>query len=402
MKVAIITIGDEILGGFTLDSNATWMARKLMDIGIEINWKMSVGDTADDIKEALRIASEKSDVVLCTGGLGPTVDDITMKAFAEYISAELVFDEDYYERLKEIFDERGYEMPESNRGQAYVPDKGDIIPNPKGSARGVKYVANRTSYYVLPGVPSEMKAMMEKTILPEMKSTVKEDIKVTTLRTTGMMESALHDALKEELDGNDVRIGFLPGFTGVDIRLSSTDLDKVMELASAIYEKIGRYIYAEDWETLEEAVGRELREKGLTIAVAESCTGGLLGDRFTNVPGSSVYFLGGVVSYSNEAKMNLLGVQNDTLVEHGAVSEETAVEMAQGVRQLFQADTGISVTGISGPDGGTPEKPVGLTFIAIDYSGDVSVKRLMFLRDRRFNKELAAQTALNLVRLTVG
>ncbi|MAG20656.1 MAG: competence/damage-inducible protein A [Candidatus Marinimicrobia bacterium] len=402
MKVAIITIGDEILGGFTLDSNATWMARKLMDIGIEINWKMSVGDTADDIKEALRIASEKSDVVLCTGGLGPTVDDITMKAFAEYISAELVFDEDYYERLKEIFDERGYEMPESNRGQAYVPDKGDIIPNPKGSARGVKYVANRTSYYVLPGVPSEMKAMMEKTILPEMKSTVKEDIKVTTLRTTGMMESALHDALKEELDGNDVRIGFLPGFTGVDIRLSSTDLDKVMELASAIYEKIGRYIYAEDWETLEEAVGRELREKGLTIAVAESCTGGLLGDRFTNVPGSSVYFLGGVVSYSNEAKMNLLGVQNDTLVEHGAVSEETAAEMAQGVRQLFQADTGISVTGISGPDGGTPEKPVGLTFIAIDYSGDVSVKRLMFLRDRRFNKELAAQTALNLVRLTVG
>ncbi|MDP6457000.1 MAG: competence/damage-inducible protein A [Candidatus Marinimicrobia bacterium] len=402
MKVAIITIGDEILGGFTLDSNATWMARKLMDIGIEINWKMSVGDTADDIKEALRIASEKSDVVLCTGGLGPTVDDITMKAFAEYISAELVFDEDYYERLKEIFDERGYEMPESNRGQAYVPDKGDIIPNPKGSARGVKYVANNTSYYVLPGVPSEMKAMMEKTILPEMKSTVKEDIKVTTLRTTGMMESALHDALKEELDGNDVRIGFLPGFTGVDIRLSSTDLDKVMELASAIYEKIGRYIYAEDWETLEEAVGRELREKGLTIAVAESCTGGLLGDRFTNVPGSSVYFLGGVVSYSNEAKMNLLGVQNDTLVEHGAVSEETAAEMAQGVRQLFQADTGISVTGISGPDGGTPEKPVGLTFIAIDYSGDVSVKRLMFLRDRRFNKELAAQTALNLVRLTVG
>tara|TARA_Y100000310_G_scaffold161588_1_gene161479 strand:- start:4834 stop:6042 length:1209 start_codon:yes stop_codon:yes gene_type:complete len=402
MKVAIITIGDEILGGFTLDSNATWMARKLMDIGIEINWKMSVGDTADDIKEALRIASEKSDVVLCTGGLGPTVDDITMKAFAEYISAELVFDEDYYERLKEIFDERGYEMPESNRGQAYVPDKGDIIPNPKGSARGVKYVANSTSYYVLPGVPSEMKAMMEKTILPEMKSTVKEDIKVTTLRTTGMMESALHDALKEELDGNDVRIGFLPGFTGVDIRLSSTDLDKVMELASAIYEKIGRYIYAEDWETLEEAVGRELREKGLTIAVAESCTGGLLGDRFTNVPGSSVYFLGGVVSYSNEAKMNLLGVQNDTLVEHGAVSEETAAEMAQGVRQLFQADTGISVTGISGPDGGTPEKPVGLTFIAIDYSGDVSVKRLMFLRDRRFNKELAAQTALNLVRLTVG
>ncbi len=402
MKVAIITIGDEILGGFTLDSNATWMARKLMDIGIEINWKMSVGDTADDIKEALRIASEKSDVVLCTGGLGPTVDDITMKAFAEYISAELVFDEDYYERLKEIFDERGYEMPESNRGQAYVPDKGDIIPNPKGSARGVKYVANKTSYYVLPGVPSEMKAMMEKTILPEMKSTVKEDIKVTTLRTTGMMESALHDALKEELDGNDVRIGFLPGFTGVDIRLSSTDLDKVMELASAIYEKIGRYIYAEDWETLEEAVGRELREKGLTIAVAESCTGGLLGDRFTNVPGSSVYFLGGVVSYSNEAKMNLLGVQNDTLVEHGAVSEETAAEMAQGVRQLFQADTGISVTGISGPDGGTPEKPVGLTFIAIDYSGDVSVKRLMFLRDRRFNKELAAQTALNLVRLTVG
>lgn len=402
MRVAIITIGDEILGGFTLDSNSTWMARKLMDIGIATNWKMSVGDNAADIKEAFQISSEKSDVVLCTGGLGPTADDITMETFAEYISSELIFDEDYYERLKSIFDERGYEMPESNRSQAYLSDKGDIIPNPKGSARGVKYVADGTSYYILPGVPSEMKAMMEETILPEIKSTVKESINVTTLRTTGMMESALYDVLQEVLTGSKVRVGFLPGFTGVDIRLSSTDRDEVMELASAIYEKIGRTIYAEDWETLEAAVGRGLREKGLTVAVAESCTGGLLGDRFTNVPGSSDYFLGAVVSYSNEAKMKLLGVQNDTLMEHGAVSEETASEMAQGVRQILQADIGISITGISGPDGGTPEKPVGLTFIAIDYSGDVNVKRLMFLRDRRFNKELAAQTALNLVRLTMG
>ena len=402
MRVAIITIGDEILGGFTLDSNSTWMARKLMDIGIATNWKMSVGDNAADIKEAFQISSKKSDVILCTGGLGPTADDITMEAFAEYISSELIFDEDYYERLKSIFDERGYEMPESNRSQAYLPDKGDIIPNPKGSARGVKYVADGTSYYILPGVPSEMKAMMEETILPEIKSTVKESINVTTLRTTGMMESALYDVLQEVLTGSKVRVGFLPGFTGVDIRLSSTDRDEVMELASAIYEKIGRTIYAEDWETLEAAVGRGLREKGLTVAVAESCTGGLLGDRFTNVPGSSDYFLGAVVSYSNEAKMKLLGVQNDTLMEHGAVSEETASEMAQGVRQILQADIGISITGISGPDGGTPEKPVGLTFIAIDYSGDVNVKRLMFLRDRRFNKELAAQTALNLVRLTMG
>jgi len=402
VRVAIITIGDEILGGFTLDSNSTWMARKLMDIGIATNWKMSVGDNAADIKEAFQISSEKSDVVLCTGGLGPTADDITMETFAEYISSELIFDEDYYERLKSIFDERGYEMPESNRSQAYLSDKGDIIPNPKGSARGVKYVADGTSYYILPGVPSEMKAMMEETILPEIKSTVKESINVTTLRTTGMMESALYDVLQEVLTGSKVRVGFLPGFTGVDIRLSSTDRDEVMELASAIYEKIGRTIYAEDWETLEAAVGRGLREKGLTVAVAESCTGGLLGDRFTNVPGSSDYFLGAVVSYSNEAKMKLLGVQNDTLMEHGAVSEETASEMAQGVRQILQADIGISITGISGPDGGTPEKPVGLTFIAIDYSGDVNVKRLMFLRDRRFNKELAAQTALNLVRLTMG
>ena len=402
MRVAIITIGDEILGGFTLDSNSTWMARKLMDIGIATNWKMSVGDNAADIKEAFQISSKNSDVILCTGGLGPTADDITMEAFAEYISSELIFDEDYYERLKSIFDERGYEMPESNRSQAYLSDKGDIIPNPKGSARGVKYVADGTSYYILPGVPSEMKAMMEETILPEIKSTVKESINVTTLRTTGMMESALYDVLQEVLTGSKVRVGFLPGFTGVDIRLSSTDRDEVMELASAIYEKIGRTIYAEDWETLEAAVGRGLREKGLTVAVAESCTGGLLGDRFTNVPGSSDYFLGAVVSYSNEAKMKLLGVQNDTLMEHGAVSEETASEMAQGVRQILQADIGISITGISGPDGGTPEKPVGLTFIAIDYSGDVNVKRLMFLRDRRFNKELAAQTALNLVRLTMG
>jgi len=402
VKAAILTVGNELLGGYTLDTNSTWIGRKLMDIGIPTKIKMSVGDSKQDILEALSAAKEKADVIICTGGLGPTNDDVTRSTFCEFIDAQLEFDEVYYKKLVERFERRGLEMPESNREQAYLPNKGDIIPNPKGSALGIHFHENEKRYYVLPGVPSEMKEMMEQTVLPNLISLNPGSIMVHTIRSTGIMESSLYDLISDLNEDTDVDLSFIPGFMGVDIRLTSRNSDSIMELSSEIYNRAGNYIYAENWETLEEVVGRLLRERGLTIATAESCTGGLMSDRLTNVPGSSDYFLGGIVSYSNEAKISLLGVTNQTLMSEGAVSEKTATEMARGVRTAFQADIGVSITGIAGPSGETEKKPIGLTYIGFDYSGEIETKQFIFSKDRRYNKELAAQAALNIVRLGIN
>lgn len=266
----------------------------------------------------------------------------------------------------------------------------------------MKYMDRDSRIYVMPGVPSEMKRMMEETILPELEGLPREKLHVTTIRTTGIMESALYDQVKDLVSEDDVKVAFLPGFMGVDIRLMSYDKKALLGLSGSFFDRIGNYVYAEDWESLEEAVGRLLIERGVTLATAESCTGGLLGNRITNVAGSSEYFLGGVVSYSDAAKMNLLGVSQETLNEVGAVSEETAQEMASGARKVFQSDVGVGITGIAGPTGGTGEKPVGLVYIAVDVAGDVAVHEFVFSQDRRYNKELSAQAALNMVRLSLG
>ncbi len=401
MNAGIISVGNELLTGFTLDSNSTWMARKLMDIGIAVDIKLTVPDDEDEIVEAFKAISEKCDVILCTGGLGPTSDDVTKSAYCSFIGAEQKLDENYLNDLQQRFERRGYIMSESNRDQAMVPDNGETITNPLGSALGLKYVDGDSRIYVMPGVPSEMKRMMEETILPELEGLQREELHVTTIRTTGIIESALYDKVKDLVSEDDVKVAFLPGFMGVDIRLMSYDKEALLGLSGSFFDRIGNYVYAEDWESLEEAVGRLLIERGVTLATAESCTGGLLGNRITNVAGSSEYFLGGVVSYSDAAKMNLLGVSQETLNEVGAVSEETAQEMASGVRKVFQSDVGVGITGIAGPTGGTEEKPVGLVYIAVDVAGDVAVHEFVFSKDRRYNKELSAQAALNMVRLSL-
>ena len=401
MKSALITIGDELLGGYTIDSNAAWIGRKLMDIGIRTVWKLTVPDQKDDIVNAMSLAAEKADVVICTGGLGPTRDDITRDAYCEFTGAELEMDKQYLDELSARFERRGVTMPESNRSQGLVPDRGSVIPNPKGSARGMFCSVDGRWICILPGVPAEMKGMMEESVLPELGDMSTSDLFVTNIRTTGVMESKLHDLLDDAMNGSPVSIAFLPGFSGVDIRLTSEDESVVAELSRGVYKLAGKYIYAEDWVTLEESVGECLREKGVTLAVAESCTGGLLGDRITNVAGSSDYFLGGVVCYSDEAKINLVGVKRETLDSFGAVSEETAAEMATGVREKFGADMGVSITGVAGPGGGTEEKPVGLTCFGLDDGANPFSRSVTFYRDRRFNKELSAQTALNSVRLRI-
>tara|TARA_B100001123_G_C15261505_1_gene1006763 strand:- start:260 stop:1477 length:1218 start_codon:yes stop_codon:yes gene_type:complete len=399
---AIVTIGDELLGGYTIDSNATWIGRKLIDIGVRTIWKSTVPDQKNEIVNALSIATEKADVVICTGGLGPTRDDVTRDAYCEFTGAELEMDEQYLKELSARFERRGVDMPESNQSQGLVPDMGSVIPNPKGSARGLSCSIDGTWICILPGVPAEMKVMMEESILPELGQMSTNDLFVTNIRTTGVMESKLHDILNSVMVGSPVSISFLPGFSGVDLRLTSEDKTLVKELSRQVYDLAGKYIYAEDWKTLEESVGDCLREKSLTIALAESCTGGLLGDRMTNIPGSSDYFLGSVVCYSNEAKMNLMGVRKETLESFGSVSEEVAAEMAAGAREKFNADIGVSITGVAGPNGGTKEKPVGYTCFGLDDGIKPFSRSVTFYRDRRFNKELSAQTALNSVRLRIA
>ena len=402
MNAGIISVGNELLMGFTLDSNSTWIARKLLDLGIKVDLKLTIADNEGEILEAFKTLSSRCDVILCTGGLGPTSDDVTKSAYCDFIQAGLELNEDYLEELKKKFEDRQLVMSDSNREQAMVPDKGKTIPNSLGSALGLKYVNEENHIYVMPGVPSEMKRMMDETVLPELEQLPRDELHVTTIRLTGIMESALYDQVKDLLNDNIVKVAFLPGFLGVDVRLMSRDKDSLLELSGQFFDRLGNYVYAEDWETLEDAVGRLLIERGLTLATAESCTGGLLGNRITNVAGSSEYYLGGIVSYSDSAKMNLLGVSQDTLKKFGAVSEETAQEMAAGARRVLQSDVGVSITGIAGPTGGTEDKPVGLVYIAVDVAGDVAVRKFVFSEDRRYNKELSAQAALNLVRMSMG
>ncbi len=402
MNAGIISVGNELLMGFTLDSNSTWIARKLLDLGIKVDLKLTIADNEGEILEAFKTLSSRCDVILCTGGLGPTSDDVTKSAYCDFIQAGLGLNEDYLEELKKKFEDRQLVMSDSNREQAMVPDKGETIPNSLGSALGLKYVDEENHIYVMPGVPSEMKRMMDETVLPELEQLPRDELHVTTIRLTGIMESALYDQVKDLLNDNVVKVAFLPGFLGVDVRLMSRDKDSLLELSGQFFDRLGNYVYAEDWETLEDAVGRLLIERGLTLATAESCTGGLLGNRITNVAGSSEYYLGGIVSYSDAAKMNLLGVSQETLKEFGAVSEETAQEMAAGARRVLQSDVGVSITGIAGPTGGTEDKPVGLVYIAVDVAGDVAVRKFVFSEDRRYNKELSAQAALNLVRMSMG
>ena len=402
MNAGIISVGNELLMGFTLDSNSTWIARKLLDLGIKVDLKLTIADNEGEILEAFKTLSSRCDVILCTGGLGPTSDDVTKSAYCDFIQAGLELNEDYLEELKKKFEDRQLVMSDSNREQAMVPDKGETIPNSLGSALGLKFVDEESRIYVMPGVPSEMKRMMDETVLPELEQLPRDELHVTTIRLTGIMESALYDQVKDLLNDNIVKVAFLPGFLGVDVRLMSRDKDSLLELSGQFFDRLGNYVYAEDWETLEDAVGRLLIERGLTLATAESCTGGLLGNRITNVAGSSEYYLGGIVSYSDAAKMNLLGVSQETLKEFGAVSEETAQEMAAGARRVLQSDVGVSITGIAGPTGGTEDKPVGLVYIAVDVAGDVAVRKFVFSEDRRYNKEVSAQAALNLVRMSMG
>jgi len=400
MNVGLITIGNELLSGFTTDTNSTWIGQSVLEVGAEITWHVTIGDQYNHITAALDQVPEDIKVVLVTGGLGPTHDDITQKTLFKYFDVQPVFDEDYWNILNARMVKRARVMPEINKNQAIRPNKGSVIPNNSGSARGLHLNNDRMDVFAMPGVHREMKDMMSNTIIPWILDKTKSKIYVRTLRTTGAMESVLAEKLVDVTDNTrPVTVAFLPQFTGVDIRLTCPKKNSLIEIEEKIRDRVDKYIYATGIVNLEETVGDMLVKCGYTISTAESCTGGLLGHRFTNVPGSSTYYLGSVVSYSNEMKMKILGVQEKTLQEFGAVSKQTATEMAQGVRDLFGSDLAIAVTGIAGPGGGTAEKPVGLVYITLVHNDTVWAKEFKFFTDRKLNKQLSSQVALNMVRI---
>ncbi|MCS5634458.1 MAG: CinA family nicotinamide mononucleotide deamidase-related protein [Candidatus Marinimicrobia bacterium] len=402
MKIGLVTIGAELLNGARTNTNAAWIGQNVISVGGAIDWHMTVNDEKNTIESALDEVPTSIDVVLCTGGLGPTHDDITSSVLYDYFGAKPEFDEQYWQLLTKKFAARDQVIPDINRNQAMKPDIGEVIPNPIGSARGL-HLSNKSYHlFAMPGVPAEMKSMMTDTILPWIESRSKSKIHVTVMRTTGIMESVLYEKVQGILDDYpQINVAFLPRFTGVDIRLTTSDKNTLNRLVDQISPVIQKYHFGGEGVELEDVVGRLLIKNRKTIATAESCTGGLIGDRLTNISGSSLYYKGGIVAYSNSVKEKTIGVKKETLDSAGSVSEETALEMARGIRNKLNADIGLSTTGIAGPKGGTKEKPVGLVYIAISYDSGEKVYRFTFTPYRKTNKLMTSQAALNITRIHI-
>jgi nicotinamide-nucleotide amidase len=402
----ILTIGDELLRGEIVDSNKSFLSERLLSLDIETRHHTSVGDDPDDMIDAFRRAAERSDYVLVSGGLGPTRDDLTAEALAAAFGRELVLDEAALETIRAFFRGIGREMTRNNESQAYFPEGAEVLPNPIGTAPGFLVVERGTCFFCMPGVPRELHRMTDEQVLPRIVARRGSGrvVRSTLLRTFGMGESSLDAELGDVAASGDVSLGFRTAFPENYLRpLARADTVEeadasLARVCAAIRERLGALVYGEGDETLDAVVGRLLRERGKTIAVAESCTGGLVAERITDTPGSSAYFLGGVVAYANSAKKTLLGVPESILAEHGAVSEPVARAMAEGARERFGADFGVATTGISGPDGGTEAKPVGTVYVALARDEGTHCEHFLFPLDRTRHRQLTAQIGLDWVR----
>ncbi len=409
MKAEILTIGDEVLRGEIVDTNKSYLADRLLALDIETRFQTSVRDDPTDMTDAFRRAAARSDITLVSGGLGPTRDDLTAAVFAEAFGLELVLDDAVLAQIRSFFRTRGREMTPNNVSQARFPKGADILPNPLGTAPGFSIAQGVTRFFCLPGVPNEMARMMEEQVVPRLEAIgpTGQLVRARLLRTFGMGESALDDELKDIATAGDVSLGFRTAFPDNYLRplvraataeQAEAALDRICD---AIRERLGPLVYGEGEQTLDAVVGQLLAERGMTLAVAESCTGGWIAKQITDNPGSSAYFAGGVVAYSNSAKSALLGVPATTLEEHGAVSDLVARAMAEGVRERFDADIGVATTGISGPDGGTDGKPVGLVHVALAREGATYAEAFVFRMDRMRHRQLTAQVALDWIRRTL-
>jgi nicotinamide-nucleotide amidase len=400
-----------LLLGFTVDTNAVYLARGLADAGVRITRRVTVGDDASAIADAVGDALERTGAVITTGGLGPTSDDRTKPSLARLFGRELRLDDAAWERLRLRWREMGRagEIPDANRQQVMFPDGSTVLENRHGSAPGIWLEDARGRWVaMLPGVPREMRGMFDEELLPRIVAragAVPTVVRSRMLRTTGIAESNLPERLGDLADGIDgMPLAYLPGVEGVDLRVTASgvprdEADRMLaDAVVRLRERIGAVAYGEGGDDLAEIVLDTCRARSLTLSVAESCTGGLLGARLTAIPGSSDVVRGGVIAYANDVKRELLGVKAETLDAQGAVSEAVALEMACGARRATGAEIGIGITGVAGPGGGTPEKPVGLVWIAIDVEGTRGSRRARFLGDRSEVRFRATQTALDMVR----
>jgi len=407
MKAEVLTIGDELLRGEIVDSNKSFLSDRLLGLDIETRFHSSVRDDPPDMRDAFARAIERSDIVLVSGGLGPTRDDLTTELLTESLGRKLVLDEVSLEVIRAFFASVGREMSPNNEKQAWFPEGADVLENPIGTAPGFMVEERGALVFCLPGVPRELVRMMDEQVLPRISGRMAGErlvVRAKFLRTFGIGESSLDAELSDIADEGDVVLGFRTAFPDNHLRplaraVSAQEADaKLDRVVEQIRERLGAIVYGEGDDTLEVVVGRALREQGKTLAVAESCTGGLIAERITDVAGSSAYFLGGVVAYANEAKQALLGVDAALLAEHGAVSEPVARAMAEGARERFGADLALATTGISGPDGGSEEKPVGLVYIALASAEGTHCDHFVFPLDRTRHRQLTAHTALDWVR----
>ncbi len=406
MNAYVITIGDEILIGQVMNTNAAYIGEKLSSIGIPVDYMTVVGDDEEKILAEFKRGTELADMVLVTGGLGPTHDDVTRSAVCTFFNTDLVPDKNVRANIEQLMKRRNYPWTKAAEDQALVPRKATPIPNQHGTAPGMWFRENQKYFCVMPGVPYEMKSMMENFVLPHLsKLTHGVILRHRVLKTTGIPESFLAQKLGDvHTLTQGARLAFLPSPKGVRLRITAKaptveEADKILdEVETRIREKANKYIYAVGEIELEVTLSELLQEKKLTLGIAESCTGGLIADRLTNIPGSSSFLLADIVAYSNDAKIKYLNVPEELILKHGAVSKEVAEAMARGIRDTAGSDIGIAVTGIAGPSGGTPEKPVGLVWVAYaDKSGTVSLK-FNFGDARLRVKERASQSAMELIR----
>ncbi len=403
----IITIGDEILYGQIVDTNSAWMGTELTKIGIKVKQITSISDSSEHIIAALDQARERADIILMTGGLGPTKDDLTKIVLTDYFNTSLKLHEPSLADVTEIFKSRGREITELNTQQAYLPESCTPIRNVLGTAPGMWFERDGKVYVSMPGVPFEMKRMMTDIILPKLKAYFKTpEIIHKVIQTVGIAESVLAHRLEtwETNLPDHIKLAYLPHLGSVRLRLTGQSMDAAqLELdlqkeADKLQFIIPDYIFAYGEVNLEEVVGLKLKELGLTIATAESCTGGYLAHKITSIAGSSAYFQGSIVAYHNEIKIKELNVKPETLQQHGAVSEATVKEMAENIRRKLGADIGVATSGIAGPDGGTADKPVGTIWIAYADKYKTEAKLLHLNKDRLLNIEYTALAVLNLVR----
>ncbi|HPI19552.1 MAG TPA: competence/damage-inducible protein A [Candidatus Kapabacteria bacterium] len=408
LKISILTIGDEICIGQIVNTNASWMAQQCSRIGCDVLVHSSIHDDKEIIKNELSRLLEISDVVLVSGGLGPTSDDLTKPALCEFFDDVLVKNQDVLDFITEMFSKRGIAMLERNVQQAYVPSKCKVILNRLGTAPGMLFEQNGKYVISMPGVPAEMKNMFEKYVLNLLNELIElrnvDVLAFKVLQTIGIPESILAEKLGDPDDFiSGGTLAFLPSYKGVKLRIGfaaknfQTANRLIREAEDYIRSKVGKYIFASDEKSINEVVASLLVEKNMTVAVAESCTGGMLSANFTDVPGSSKYFLGSIVAYSNDVKTKFVNVDSEVIKQYGAVSRETVELLASNVRKVFGSDFGIGITGIAGPDGGSKEKPVGTVWIALADKENVYAEKFYLGTDRGIIRERAVATALNLL-----